>query len=85
MPFDRRRFRTGEIIELDDSIDPGANFELVNSSEIEEKEPEEKGTSFSELQMKQQDLSKPKSGFAMNLDKSEDTKDQKKKRRRTAR
>lgn len=62
-PFNKRMFRKGEVIELKDDIDPGANFKLIDKApkkEVEKDEP----TALSELQKKQGEASKPKSGFA---------------------
>jgi len=63
MPFDRRMFRKGEVIELEDSVVPGANFKLLGKAPKEEPKKEET-LSLSGLQKKQAGASKPKTGFA---------------------
>jgi len=64
MPFNRRRFREGEIIEIEDNVDPGSNFKLIDKAP--KAEPKTDGAkSLSELQTEQKNLADPKSGFAM--------------------
>ena len=82
MPFNPRRFRKDEVIEVEDNVDPGANF--VQIDKIPEKEPVSDGAkSLSEMQTEQKNLSDPKSGFASQQETAEQPK--KRKRRRTAR
>lgn len=83
MPFNRRRFRKDEIVDIEDNIIPGENFELVEGPI--EAVPVEEGTSLSELQTKQKDLANPKSGFASNINNIEPEKKMGRPKKKTAR
>ena len=78
MPFRKGLFRKDEIVELDDSINPGANFKLVDQTTPEKKTDD--GTSLSEMQQKQKEAATPKSGFAAGLNPPEEKPRKKKSR-----
>lgn len=76
MPFNPRRFKAGEIVEIEDNVDPGANFKLVDDKAPAKEEPGDGAKSLSELQTEQKNLADPKSGFAAkpeNLKKKKDS------------
>ena len=66
MPFDKRRFRKGEIIELADDVDPGGCFKQIDGP-VTVAEPVSDAMSLSEMQKKQTEATTPKSGFASSL------------------
>ena len=64
MGFTRKYFNKGDIVDLEDSIEPIIHFERISKDPIEKKE---QGESFSGLQQKQKEASNPKTGFAKSL------------------
>ena len=83
MPFNRRRFRKDEIIELEDGINPGSCFELIDGPVPVAKEVND-STSLSEMQTKQKELANPKSGFASNINNIEPEKRMGRPKKKTA-
>ena len=84
MPFNRRRFRKDEVIDIEDDIVPGENFVLIEGP-IEVVPEVNEGTSLSELQTKQKELASPKSGFASNINSIEPEKKMGRPKKKTAR
>ena len=83
MPFNKRRFRKDEIIDLEDNVEPGGCFELIEGP-TETIPDTTDGMSLSEMQKKQKDLANPKSGFAANLGNIEPEKRAGRPRKKTA-
>jgi hypothetical protein len=67
MPFNKRFFREGEVIEVADDVDPGsACFKLISGKDVVAEVKDEPQT-LSALQSEQEKLIDPASGFAENL------------------
>lgn len=69
MPFNKRYFEKGEIIEVDDDVDPNSDcFELINKKDhVPVKEEDKNVETFKTIQEKNKASQLPKKGFAAGL------------------
>jgi len=64
----RRRWIEGMTVEVEDDFEMSDNFELAGVEKYAAPEPVDEVNTLSGIQQKQKELSKPKTGFANNLD-----------------